>query len=60
MPRTPLGPISANKTLKKELTSFKREIIYGASRLKEKTASIISYENLKKFIIKGIIKYYVI
>jgi len=60
MPRTPLSPISANKTLKKELTSFERAIVYGASRSREKTASITSYENLKKSIIKGIIKRYLI
>jgi len=58
MPRTPLGPISANKTPKKELTLFERAIIYRTSRLKEKTVLIISRENLKKSIIKSIIKYY--
>jgi len=60
MPRTPLSPISVNRTLKKELILSKKVIIYRASRLKEKTASIISRENLKKFIIKGIIKRYLI
>jgi len=60
MPRTPLSPISINKILKKELILFKRAIIYKASRLKEKIASIISRENLKKSIIKGIIKRYFI
>jgi len=60
MPRTPLGLISANRTLKKELTSFKKAIIYKTSRLRKKTASIISRENLKKFIIKSIIKRYLI
>jgi len=60
MPRTPLGPISANRTLKKELILFERAIVYGASRLKEKTASIVSRENLKKSIIKSIIKRYLI
>jgi len=58
MPRTPLGPISANRTLKKELTLSERAIVYKTSRSKEKTISIISRENLKKSIIKGIIKRY--
>jgi len=60
MPRTPLGPIFANRTPKKELILFKRAIVYKASRLKEKTTSIISCKNLKKSIIKGIIKRYLI
>jgi len=60
MLRTPLGPISANKTPKKELTSFKRAIVYKASYSGEKIASITSRENLKKSIIKGIIKRYLI
>jgi len=58
MPRTPLGPISANRTPKKELISFKKAIVYRASRLREKTASIASRENLKKSTIRGIIKRY--
>jgi len=60
MLRTPLGPISANRTPKKELTLSEKAIIYKASRLREKTASITSYENFKKSIIKNIIKYYFI
>jgi len=60
MPRTLLGPISINRTPKKELILFKRAIIYKASCLKEKIASITSRENLKKSIIKGIIKRYFI
>jgi len=60
MPCTPLSLISANKTFKKELILFKRVIIYKASRSGEKTASIASRENLKKSIIKGIIKRYLI
>jgi len=60
MPRTPLGPISVNKTLKKELTLSEKAIVYRVSRSREKTALIISRENLKKFIIKGIIKRYLI
>jgi len=60
MPRTPLRPISANRIFKKEFILSERAIIYRASRLKEKTASITFYENLKKSIIKGIIKRYLI
>jgi len=60
IPRTPLSPISANRTPKKELTLSERAIVYKMSRLREKTASIISRENLKKFIIKSIIKRYLI
>jgi len=58
MPRTPLGPISANRTPKKELTLSERAIVYRASRSGEKTASIASRENLKKSTIRGIIKRY--
>jgi len=60
MPRTLLGPISANKTPKKELISSERAIIYRASRLGKKIALIASRENLKKSIIRGIIKRYLI
>ncbi len=56
----PLGPISANKTPKKELILSEKAIVYKAFRSREKTASIASRENLKKFIIRGIIKYYLI
>jgi len=60
MPYTPLSPISVNKILKKELILSEKTIIYKAFYLKEKTASIISRENLKNFIIKSIIKRYFI
>jgi len=60
IPRTPLGPISVNRTPKKELILSEKAIIYKTSYLKEKTISIIFYENLKKSIIKSIIKRYLI
>ncbi len=49
--RTPLGPISANRTPKKELILSEKVIIYKVFYLREKTALIASRENLKKFII---------
>ena len=56
----PLGLISANRTPKKEFTLSEKAIVYKVSYLREKTASIASSENLKKSIIRGIIKYYFI
>ncbi len=57
--RTPLGPLSANKTFKEFILSEKA-IIYKVFYLRKKTVSIAFYKNLKKSIIRSIIKYYLI
>jgi len=58
MARTPLAPISGNRTLEKEFNSSERSIVFGASRSGEKPITIARREKLKTSSVATIIRRY--